>query len=83
MNIDDINEIYQREPMSIRWRSSKKPANRCRNNIVKRIPVSCVEKPNTWNSCVANPGEKKHRTKSVSIAAATANEQSYNDEQLL
>lgn len=58
MNIDDINEIYQGEPMSIRWRSSKKPANRCRNNIVKRIPVSCVEKPNTWNSCVANPGEK-------------------------
>lgn len=76
MNIDYINEIYQGETMSIRWRSSKKPTNRCRNNIVKRISVSCVEKPNTWNSCVANPGEK-------STQSVTGNEQRYSDEQLL
>lgn len=40
-----------------RW-SSKEATDGCRNDVVERVAVSSVEKPNTWDSCITNPGER-------------------------
>ena len=45
--------------MSSSWWSGKETTDRRRNNVVERVTVPGVEKPNTWNSCITNPGEQE------------------------
>lgn len=46
---------YQGDVVASRGRSSEQANNRCGNDVVERVPVPSVEKPNAWNSRVTNP----------------------------
>lgn len=50
---------YQGDAMFSRGWSSKEAPNGCRNNVVERVTIPSVEKPDAWNSCITNPRERR------------------------